>query len=181
MKALTLSIVLALVATFSQASLPKVLFYGNVVDGKVTDLIAPEDKVEENYIDGVTITVSCEGEVIREYNNRSTGFFSVILEGGKNYMVTFSKEGYISKRFQLNSEEVVPIDKKSFKMYTDVTLFTKPREGDFSAYEKQPAAKCKYNDKKQRMEWDMDYARMAFNHFVNTVKSLESTAALRED
>ncbi|WP_306644114.1 hypothetical protein [Sanyastnella coralliicola] len=181
MKKLTLSILLALIVSVASATLPKVLFYGNVIAGDIGDIVAPTEKVDETFMNGVMVTIECEGEVIREYANRSTGFYSVILDSGKKYMVTFSKDGFISKRFEINTEAVVPLEKKSFKMYTDVTLFEKPDKGDFSAYEKQPVAKCKYNNTKQRLDWDMDYARMAFNHFVKTAKNVEATASVAEE
>ena len=182
MKTILSTLLLALAFSVQASDLPKVLLYGSVTEGAPEAVLSPSDTSVNTFVKEVLITVTCEDEVISQYTNRSTGFYSVILESGRNYTVSFSKDGFISKSFEIKTDEVVPLEKKkSFKMYTDVTLFTKPNKGDFSSYEKLPVAKCNYNDEKERMEWDMEYARMAFNHFVNEVKSMNSTASVSEE
>ncbi|MFT4779544.1 MAG: hypothetical protein ACI80P_001791 [Flavobacteriales bacterium] len=160
------------------ADLPKVLLYGNVIDSQIQEVISPQENKPTTFVDHVMVTVICAKDTISMKPNRNTGFYSVVLESGKKYSVTFSKEGYISKSFTIDASNVDAIEnKKSFKMFTDVSLFQLPKESDFSSCEKRPMAKCVYVPAKERMEWDMDYAKLAFDHFLSSVKQ-NSTASL---
>lgn len=182
MKTLIFSIGILITTLANASDLPKVLLYGSVSEGNTEDVLSPGSPESATFVKDVMITVTCGEEIVSEYSNRQTGFYSVILESGKKYKVSFHKDGFITKNFEIDAESVLPSDnKKSFKMYTDVTLFSKPEKGDFSSYDRLPVAKCNFNPEKDRMEWNMEYARMAFNHFVDEVKQQHKTAAITEE
>lgn len=181
MKTTLLLLTSVLISLGALADLPKVLLYGNVIDSQVDDVITPREKSETKFVDHVTITVTCADDTLSVKPNRNTGFYSIVLESGKKYNVTFSKEGYISKNFTVDATEVNVLEnKKSFKMFTDVTLFQVPGQGDFSSVANRPMAKCIYVSDKERMEWDMGFARLAFDHFLSSVKQ-NSTASVSRD
>lgn len=181
MKTTLLFLTSVLISFSTLAELPKVLLYGNVIDSQIDEVISPREKSETKFVDNVTITVTCADDTLSVKPNRNTGFYSIVLESGKKYNVTFSKEGYISKNFTVDATEVNGVEKrKSFKMFTDVTLFQVPEQGDFSSVANRTMAKCVYVSQKERMEWDMDFAKLAFDHFLSSVKQ-NSTASVSRD
>lgn len=173
---------MAVTGLMNAAELPKVLLYGNVIDSEIVDIIVPKtEEAPDEYVDQVIVTAVCKGDTISSKVNRATGFYSLVLESGKKYSVSFKKEGYITKNFVIDATEVTYTDKKkSFKMFTDVTLFQVPDKGDFKSFEERPMAKCTYVSDKERMEWDMEFAKLAFDHFMNSAKQM-STALNTSD
>ncbi len=174
---------LFLSAALNAADLPKVLLYGNVIHGEVEHVLQPENRNQQDQmVTDVMISVHNEdGEVILEYSNRPTGFYSIILDGGQNYTVTFSKDGFIQKKLEVRTDNFMPLEKrKSFKMATDITLFKRPEKGNFSPFERQPVARCTYDEERERLEWDMNYARTAFNQFVEAARRFGQQTALND-
>lgn len=182
MKTTLLFILMAITGLMNAAELPKVLLYGNVIDIEIVDIIVPkQEEAPDKFVDQVTVTAICKGDTISSKVNRATGFYSLVLESGKKYNVSFKKDGYITKNFVIDATDVEYTDKKkSFKMFTDVTLFQTPDKGDFKSFEDRPMAKCTYVSEKERMEWDMDFAKLAFDHFMSSAKQM-STALNSND
>lgn len=182
MKTLIISLLFVTTSALHATELPTVLLYGNVIGSEVKDLLEPKSGDQSTFVTDVTITIrNGDNEVIKEYMNRPTGFYSVILEGGQDYTVSFSKKGYIQKSVEINAADLEPLEKqKSFKLLTDITLFAQPKTGDFSAFARQPMARCIYNDSRKRLEWDMQYARIAFNKFVERARATQERTALTD-
>lgn len=165
------------------AQSPTVLFYGNVITSKVEDVLSEEDKKKskDQTLGEVEIQVFKNDTLTTNIYNRSTGFYSVMLEPENRYQVVFSKDGFISKKFEFNTTNIqVGSDVKSLKLLTDVTLFEKPENADFTAFSKRPVARCTFNQERGRMEWDMDYARQAFDQFLRLAREDAAMSASKE-
>lgn len=165
------------------AQSPTILFYGNVITSKVEEVLQDEDKKKnkDQTLGEVDILIFKNDSLTSSIKNRSTGFYSIMLEAENNYQIVFSKDGYISKKFEFNTTNVqVASDVKSLKLLTDVTLFEKPENADFTAFSKRPVARCVFNQERGRMEWDMDYARQAFDQFLRLAKEDAAMSASKE-
>jgi hypothetical protein len=165
MKRTLLSLILLAVTCSIYAVSPKILFYGYVVEGNIETMFDKGDSPER--LDNVSVSVFHGKEEIKAIQNRKTGFYSLILETGKTYIVKFEKEGFISKIFQIDGSNIPQGEfEEAFKMFTDVTLFPKMNAVDEHTLSSAPVAKCKFNNDAQKLVWDMQYARIAFDHFL---------------
>lgn len=183
MQTALISTLLFVSTALSATELPKVLLYGNIVQREVEDVLQTENRNNEDLlVTDVMVTVHNEdGALILEYTNRPTGFYSIILDGGQNYVITFSKDGFIQKKLEVRTDNFEPLEKrKSFRMATDITLFARPDKGNFSAFERQPVARCSYDTERERLEWDMSYALTAFNQFVEAARRYGQQTALND-
>lgn len=160
----------------------KVLLYGYVTQGNLENVTAPKKKgVVEEHLNDVTIILYEDGKEIKTMKNRQTGFYSVVLESGKNYQLAFQRDGFISKRVSVEASEIPEKNyDEAFKMFTDITLFPEMEGKDFSKYSKRIIAKCVYNKSKDRMAWDMDYAREVWGLFLEMSGAISGQALLEE-
>ncbi|MCB0761569.1 MAG: hypothetical protein KDC12_08610 [Flavobacteriales bacterium] len=166
MNRLLLFILFILTVSVGYAIPSKILIYGYVELGNVDQLIS-NSRTSPERLNEVDITVMCGDEVLEEKTNRSSGFYSLVLEPGKVYTLRFSKENYFQKLIQIDATEVPSEDQAaSFKLFTDVMLFEETRVEDASSFTLSPMAKCSYNSEKGRLEWDIDHAKIAFDNFL---------------
>lgn len=178
MKHLVLSTLLICASTLLMAFTPKIHFYGYVMEGDL-ETIFQKNKAQDQTLNEVWVEVTCDGEVLRTMQNRQTGFFSLILEVGKRYEVSFRRHGFITKTFEIDGSEVPQKDfSEAFKLFTDITLFKDLPMEDVKTLSSAPVARCKFNDKRNNMSWDMDYAKIAFDHFLR-VTGVDKGYALR--
>lgn len=144
---------------------PKILFYGYVVEGDINTMYSKSQT--PTMLSEVRVTVFDGKEEIKVMKNRKTGFYSLILQPGKDYKVKFEKEGFITKIFQIDGSDIPNGDfDEAFKMFTDVTLFPKMNAIDEHTLSSAPVARCKFHDDTKKLVWDMQYARIAFDHFL---------------
>lgn len=181
MKKLNLSLFFLFVATWCLAGNAKVLIYGYVIEGNVDQILKSEKKAGTVNLEDVKILLFENGELIKEMNNRKTGFYSFILTAGSTYEITFERQGYISKKVQIQTKNLPDKDyDEAFKMITDISLFPEMEGKDLTSFSKQVVAKCVYNAEKDRMMWDMAYAREAFGKFLELSGALKREAMLKE-
>lgn len=185
MRSLFLSLVLCFSIT-SWANTPKLLFYGYVVEGSFEVPDATKNKKENMTptLSDVCVQVYVGDSIYKEVHNRNTGFYAIVLECGRDYEVAFTKMGYVSKRFKLCPTQIPASGiKKSFKLFTDVTLFQNDETINLDQYSSVPVAICSFNPSKKRMVWDMDYAQQAMDEFLKLKgrSNANDKAMLEED
>ncbi|MFT4679252.1 MAG: hypothetical protein ACI84C_002056 [Flavobacteriales bacterium] len=166
MKQLLLFTAIVFLATAMHAMPSKILVYGYVEEGNL-DALFGNKRSFPTRLDDVHITISCDGEILNEKVNRTSGFYSFVLTPGKKYSVSFSAEGFFPKCVDFNTIEA-PLGEQesSFKMFTDIMLFERIPIEDDSIFTKAAMAKCEFDPTKNRMVWDMNYAKIAFDHFM---------------
>jgi hypothetical protein len=154
---------------FCFAQAPQVLFYGYVEEGVFENPNSTKRKKKDSVpqkLKGVKIYIYHADSVVSIVEARETGFYAVLLESDKVYRVTFEKEGYFCKSFELNCNEVkYPDDDAAMKCLTDVSLFKKVDDADLLSLCKVPFAKCAYNNSTGDMEWDLEYTARAKTKF----------------
>lgn len=153
-------------ATAMHAMPSKILVYGYIEEGNLETLLGNKRSFPTRLAD-VHIVIRSEGEIIEKKVNRASGFYSFVLSPGKRYSVSFEAEGFFSKCVDFNAIDA-PLEEQetSFKMFTDIMLFERIPIEDDSTFTKAPMAKCEFDQEKNRMVWDMDYAKIAFDHFM---------------
>jgi hypothetical protein len=159
---------------------PKIHFYGYVIEGDFETMFV-KNKVEMLSLNEVWVEVISEGEIVKTFQNRNTGFFSLILECGKKYEVSFRRFGYISKTIEIDGSNVPQKEySAAFKLFTDITLFPAAQVADVYKLTMAPVARCKFNTRRNNMSWDMDYAKIAFDHFLWVTGVRRNFAAIKE-
>jgi hypothetical protein len=169
MKKLQLFTLFILMSTWAMAQVPQVLFYGYIEEGVFENPNETKKKRKEKTPDklkGVKVFIY-EGDSLRQtVTARETGFYAILLDAGHRYRVTFEKEGYFCKCFELDCREVeYPDTDAAMKCLTDVSLFKKVEDDNLLSLCKVPFAKCAYADSSGEMVWDLDYTRRAKEKF----------------
>ena len=182
MRIFALTLTLMLLASSAWCGKGKVLLYGYVNQGNLEQGVTPQKKctVEEK-LNEVTIILYEDGKEIKTMKNRETGFYSVLLRAGKNYKIAFHRDGFISKNISVETASIPEKNyAEAFKIFTDITLFAEMDGKDFTKYSNKIIAKCVYNQSKNRMAWDMDYAREVWGVFLDMIGTMQHQALLEK-
>jgi hypothetical protein len=168
MKKLSVLAIFMLLGLWTLAQEPQVLFYGYVEEGVFDDPDASAKKKKKEKLPeklkGVKIFIYENDSLMNTVQARETGFYAVLLDAGKKYRVTFEKEGFFCKCFELDCRDVqYPDTDAAMKCLTDVSLFKKVEDDDLLSLCKVPYAKCSYKD--GDMVWDLDYTARAKEKF----------------
>ena len=122
------------------------------LNGEVTDYYTG------NSIPGVNITATVDGKVIASGTSDGKGEFKLVLDFDKEYTISFSKPGLISKSITMNTMGVP--EKKRLKcpdMVAEITLF-EPNECIQADMLDKPIGRAVYFPKKNIVDWDMDFS-----------------------
>lgn len=121
-------------------------------DGVVSDYYSGEK------LSNVNIQAIANGNVVASGTSDGNGEYKMVLEFDKEYTITFSKGGLMSKTITLNSFGV-PENKrhKVPDMGAEITLF-KPNECIKSEILNAPVGKAVYFADRNVMDWDMNYS-----------------------
>ena len=113
---------------------------------------------EKSRIIGATILVSQGPKEFLKTSSDATGSYAFSLPLGAQYLVTISKDGYISKKYSVNTLGVPP--EKSTKKFPNILAsltLLKPLTGVDYSLLKQPLNKYYYNPEKDNFEYDKAY------------------------
>ena len=154
------------ILTFAQS--PQVLFYGYIEEGVFTDPASDEKKAKKQRtpekLKNVKVYIYKQDELLNTVTARETGFYAILLDAGVNYRVTFEKDGYFCKSFEIDCSKVqFPDTDAAMKCLTDVSLFKKVENDDLLSLCKIPFAKCAYQE--GEMVWDIEYTERAKEKF----------------
>jgi hypothetical protein len=168
MKNVLLSALFALLGLTIHAQTPQVLFYGYIEEGLFQDPSGDVKKSKKQKppekLKNVKVFIYQGEEMLSTLSARETGFYAILLDAGKKYRVTFEKEGYFCKSFEIDCSKVeFPDTDAAMKCLTDVSLFKKVENDDLLSLCKIPFAKCAY--KEGEMSWDIEYTEKAKEKF----------------
>ena len=116
-------------------------------------------KLEKGKLDGKIELFSNGGtrESIRQVTG--SGKFSFNLDLDKQYVLSFSQEGYVTKKIAINT--TAPEDRKEFGFAPfefQVTLFKQYEGVNFVVFN-QPVANIEYSDEIDDFDYDTDYSK----------------------
>lgn len=130
-----------------------VLLEDNVfLDGVTTDYYTGDA------ISGINISAVAEGKTIASGTSDGKGEYKIVLEYDKEYVVTFSKPGFITKKIVMNTFGVP--DKRRQKvpdMVAEITM-VQPNNCIKAEMLDKPIGRAKYFANKNVIDWDMDYS-----------------------
>lgn len=109
-------------------------------------------------IPGINISAVADGKTIASGTSDGKGEYKIVLEYDKEYVITFSKPGFITKKIIMNTFGVP--DKRKQKvpdMVAEITM-VQPNNCIKSEMLDKPIGRAKYFAKKNVIEWDMDYS-----------------------
>jgi hypothetical protein len=119
-------------------------------EGNVTD--------ESSNLVGATIQITQGGKVVQSAMTDGSGNYFFSLPLGAEYLVVVSKDGYVSKKFSVNTLGVPP--EKATSKFADIeaslSLFKRYEGVDYSLLN-QPLNKYSYNPYKDNFEYDKAY------------------------
>lgn len=123
------------------------------IDGVLTD-IDNNDKME-----GVSIKAIANGATVASTTSQNRGKYSLSFPVGSDYIIEYSKNGYVTKVMKINvskvSDEDIPIGGKIFPPI-DIDLFENRPSVDFSFTKKEPVVAWDWDAKSLQMDWDRD-------------------------
>jgi len=140
-----------------------------------------QGNVYENNFDipGALIQVFDRGKVVNSTTTDNGGFYAIELDLGSDYVIVISKEGYISKRFTVNTLDVPEeyAERHFSGINVDVVLHKRIEGVDYSIMEK-PLNKYAYNPDKINFEFDVKYLEQVKIE-LNAVYEAERLARLK--
>ena len=122
-------------------------------------------KIEKGNLDKTQILVKKNGTIIETYNLPKNGKFEFELDINADYLLTFNKEGYVSKSINVNTK--VPEDASSSESFQpfqfQVSLFKQLEGIDYVVFN-QPVGKIKYSRGLEDFDYDTDYSKTVRRH-----------------
>ncbi len=152
------------------------LFYSQNVPVRIQGDVS-DDK---GNISGAQVQVTQGGKVINTISTDGSGKYAFELPLGGDFLVTVSKEGYVAKKFTVNTMGV-PAEKATTKfpvIQASLGLFKKMEGIDYSALN-QPLNKYNYNAAEDNFEYDTGYLEQMLAR-LNTIKEAEKEAIKKE-
>jgi hypothetical protein len=150
---------LAIVTTGLQAQKAQMLFYGVIEEGILTDPTGDEagKAKKQKPLKDVKVHVYAAGELLSSNVSKESGFYGVLLKSGGNYEVVFEKEGYFSKKYELNCKNLVhPSDGSALKCPLDIDLFKELDNAELKQLCEKPYGVCSVN--RNEIQWNKEAA-----------------------
>lgn len=129
---------------------------------------------EKNKLDKVSITVYENEQFVTKFLTESNGKFRFQLNYDSDYILEFSKPGYISKKFNVNTKGISMEDQDFGHEYGgwNVSLIKAFEGMDLLLFDK-PFAKIYYNDEKRKFVHDVEYTEFVKKEFAQLQKDFE--------
>ena len=113
---------------------------------------------EGDFLPGTVVKATSDGKVVSQGTTDADGRFELVLHFDKQYQITISRSGFVSKKMTVDTRGVP--DHKHYKcpdMEIPITLFKPMKCLDMEMLSK-PVAKFIYFPKKNVIDPDMDYS-----------------------
>ncbi len=158
---------LATLTTTLNAQKAQMLFFGIVEEGVLTDPSGDGGKKKKQKpqpMENVKVHVYCGGELISSNESKENGFFGVLLKSGANYEVVFEKEGYFSRKYEMNCRKLErPTDGGALKCQLDIELYKAVDSAELNGLSEKPYGVCAVT--RTEIQWNHELAaknRIAF-------------------
>lgn len=131
-------------------------------------------KEEKEKLEGVSVTVYKNQQFFAKTVTASNGRFRFQLDYDADYLLEFSKPGFVTKRVSVDTDSVPYEDQDFGHEYGgwDLSLFRMVEGLDVSMFEK-PFVKIAYNPDLNKFEHDVEYTSLVKEEFAELQKELE--------
>jgi hypothetical protein len=126
---------------------------GNFANSIIT--ISGRVNEEGRELQNVNVSLQKNRITVNEISTDEIGGFSFTLKSDNQYILVFSKSGYVSKKILVNTENV-PINTSVVRSGIDVELFKEIDGVDFSILN-QPIGEFFYSPNKKNLDYDKEY------------------------
>ena len=129
-------------------------------------------KLEKGSLDGrIELFENGSRKSVRKVDG--TGKFDFGLELNKDYVISFSQEGYVTKKIALNTTVADDRAELGFAPFQfQVTLFKQYEGVNFVVFN-QPVGKIKYNEEVEDFDYDTDYTKSIQQRLQEVQKEVE--------
>ncbi|MDG1262155.1 MAG: hypothetical protein P8H59_06855 [Flavobacteriales bacterium] len=108
-------------------------------------------------MDGIEIVVLKDGSPFDDFVTTGSGKYEFELPLGHDYIISYSKEGFVPKKLQVNTKGIPAEDMEGgFQMNLEVTIFEYIEGFDLSIVE-SPVGKANFSAQQNSIDWDMNY------------------------
>jgi hypothetical protein len=164
---------LAFMTAGLQAQKAQMLFYGIIEEGVLVDPngdVSPKTSKQKPLKD-VKVYVYAAGELISSNSSKESGFYGVLLKSGGNYEVLFEKDGYFSKKYELNCKNLEhPADGSALKCPLDIDLFKAVDHAELKQMSEKPYGVCSVN--RNEVQWNKETMRKNKTKFYELAQPL---------
>lgn len=115
-------------------------------------------KVDGGSLDGCRMVVYLEGEKHRVVSS-NLNRFSLDLELNKNYVLSFEKDGFVTKKLMFNTTAPGTAGQSGFSPFDFVVSLFKQYEGVNTVVFNQPVGMIRYNEVMGDFDYDTDYTK----------------------
>jgi hypothetical protein len=153
---------------FAQLEIPTSNFTKNIItiSGRVNE--------DGNELRNAKVTLLKNNVQLTEIITDKNGSFSFTLEPDNQYMLVFSKTGYVSKKIYVNTESI-PSNISAARSGIAVELFRQIDGVDFSILD-EPIGKFYYIPNKKNIDYDKDYT----NSIIYKLEALQNAVNKRK-
>jgi len=142
------------------------------IKGKITDDLHP--------IVDANIIITQNSKIVNKLLTDATGHFNFTVPFGVDYLITVSKDEFVSKKFDINTNGIPPEKSSSnFKVIqADITLFKRMKGVDYSILD-QPIIKYSYNAEDEVFDFDEKLLKDMLNK-IETIHETEDDITLKQ-
>jgi hypothetical protein len=126
-----------------------------MAQGKLT--VSGRLRVDGGSMDGTRMVVYKDGEKQRTITDLKK--FSLDLELGGNYILSFEKEGFVTKKLSFNTNVPGGQEATPFMPFTFVVSLFKQYDGVNIVVFNQPVGMIRYDDTQEEFDYDTDYTK----------------------
>ena len=142
------------------------------IKGKITDDLHP--------IVDANVIITQNSKIVNKLLTDATGHFNFTVPFGVDYLITVSKDEFVSKKFDINTNGIPPEKSSSnFKVIqADITLFKRMKGVDYSILD-QPIIKYSYNAEDEVFDFDEKLLQDMLNK-IETIHETEDDITLKQ-
>ena len=127
-----------------------------------------KDKKNSN---GAILKIEKNSNIVDKINLEKRGDFKYNLELNNEYILHFSKDGYVTKQIEVNTNVPSGKESKSFQpLYFEVEIFKSVPNSKLGPF-KYPVGKIVYNSSIDEFDYDVDYSRKVQNQIRKKEKA----------
>jgi hypothetical protein len=166
--------------TFQRSLLIYLLFFCHYFFAQVPVRIVGNISDETGSVSGAAIQISQGGKTVNNVITSAAGDYSFEVPLNGDFLITVSKDGYVSKKFSINTKGVPPEKATTNFPIIEANMgLNKRYEGVDYSLLNQPINKYNYNPNKDNFEYDRPYLEQMLAG-LSAIKDAEKIAKNKE-
>jgi hypothetical protein len=176
MKKIVILLWLAALTTTIHAQKAQMLFYGIIEEGFIAptaDEVVKRKKQKVQPLELVNVHVYAGGELISTSISKESGFYGILLKSGANYEVVFEKDGYFSRKYEVNCRQLErPTDGSALKCPLDIELYKSIECAELKRMSEKTFGSCSVI--RTDIQWNRDFIIKNKTKFLEIAQTLSA-------